>query len=111
MILKRFGIGGLGAALFTVGAGVGGGPAASLYEALATAYSSNPTLDAARAQLRATDEGVPQVLSEWRPTVLGTAQGGHEWDNQNKPIRFNDQTNPRTYGVTVQQPIFDGFGT
>ena len=49
--------------------------AASLYEALATAYATNPTLDAARAQLRATDEGVPQVLSEWRPTVLGTAQG------------------------------------
>jgi outer membrane protein len=85
--------------------------AVSLYEALATAYSSNPTLDAARAQLRATDEGVPQVLSEWRPTVLGTAQGGHEWDNQNKPLRLEQETNPRTYGVTVRQPIFDGFGT
>ena len=86
--------------------------AASLYEALATAYDSNPTLQAARAQLRATDEGVPQVLSEWRPTVLGTAQGGHEWDNQNKPApSLNEETNPRSYGVTVRQPIFDGFGT
>jgi outer membrane protein len=85
--------------------------AASLYDALATAYASNPTLEAARAQLRATDEGVPQVLSEWRPTVLGTAQGGHEWDNENKPITLNEESNPRTYGVTIQQPIFDGFGT
>jgi TolC family type I secretion outer membrane protein len=85
--------------------------AASLYEALATAYATNPTLDAARAQLRATDEGVPQVLSEWRPTVLGTAQGGHEWDNQNKPLVLDEETNPRSYGVTVRQPIFDGFGT
>ena len=90
----------------------GAAQAASLYEALATAYASNPTLEAARAQLRATDEGVPQVLSEWRPTVLGTAQGGHEWDNQNKPVPpLNQETNPRSYGVTVRQPIFDGFGT
>jgi len=85
--------------------------AASLYEALAMAYASNPTLDAARAQLRATDEGVPQALSEWRPTVLGTAQGGHEWDQENKPLVLDEETNPRSYGVTVRQPIFDGFGT
>ena len=89
----------------------GGAQAASLYEALATAYATNPTLEAARAQLRATDEGVPQVLSEWRPTVLGTAQGGHEWDQQNKPLELDTETNPRSYGVTVRQPIFDGFGT
>jgi len=75
------------------------------------AYASNPTLEAARAQLRATDEGVPQALSEWRPTVLGTAQGGHEWDQENKPLVLDEETNPRSYGVTVRQPIFDGFGT
>jgi outer membrane protein len=92
--------------------GLGGtAQAASLQEALATAYATNPTLEAARAQLRATDEGVPQVLSEWRPTVLGTAQGGHEWDQQNKPIDLDLEKNPRSFGVTVRQPIFDGFGT
>ena len=99
------------AAVLAVAGWGGAAQAASLYEALATAYASNPTLEAARAQLRATDEGVPQVLSEWRPTVLGTAQGGHEWDNQNKPVPLNQETNPRSYGVTVRQPIFDGFGT
>jgi TolC family type I secretion outer membrane protein len=101
----------LGAAMLVVAAGLDGAQAASLYEALATAYSTNPTLEAARAQLRATDENLPQVLSEWRPTVLGTAQGGHEWDNQNKPLSLDQETNPRSYGVTVRQPIFDGFGT
>ena len=47
----------------------------SLQEALAAAYSSNPTLLAARAALRAIDEGVPQALAGWRPqvTVAGTA--------------------------------------
>ena len=89
----------------------GAAQAASLYDALAMAYGSNPTLEAARAQLRATDEGVPQVLSEWRPTVLGTVQGGHEWDQQNKPIELDLEKNPRSYGVTVRQPVFDGFGT
>lgn len=85
--------------------------AATLYEALAAAYGSNPTLEAARADLRATDENVPQVLSEWRPTILGEAQGGREWDRQRSPLDLDQETSPRTYGVTVRQPIFDGFGT
>ena len=33
----------------------------SLIEALAKAYNSNPSLAAARVQLRAIDEGVPQA--------------------------------------------------
>jgi len=111
MLVLRCATRGLGAAVLTVAAGIGAAHAASLYDALATAYASNPTLESTRAQLRATDEGVPQVLSEWRPTVLGTAQGGHEWDDQNKPLALEQETNPRSYGVTVRQPIFDGFGT
>jgi TolC family type I secretion outer membrane protein len=85
--------------------------AASLYDALATAYASNPTLEAARADVRAIDENVPQVLSEWRPTILGEAQGGREWDRNIEPITPSLDTNPRSFGVTVRQPIFDGFGT
>jgi outer membrane protein len=100
-----------GAALLMLAGTIDAAQAASLYEALATAYANNPTIEAERANLRATDEGVPQVLSEWRPTVLGTVQGGHEWDNVNKPVQTDLETNPRTYGVTVQQPIFNGFGT
>lgn len=85
--------------------------AASLLEALATTYAGNPTLEAARAQLRATDEGVPQVLSEWRPSIIGEVQGGREWDKQRKPLELRQDTSPRSYGVTIRQPIFDGFGT
>lgn len=89
----------------------GAARAAGLYDALATAYATNPTLEAARAELRATDEGVPQVLSEWRPSLLGNVQGGHQWDDQHKPLPLEQETNPRSYGVTIRQPIFDGFGT
>ena len=44
--------------------------AQSLQDALAAAYSNNTTLLAARAQLRAVDENVPQALAGWRPTVV-----------------------------------------
>lgn len=49
--------------------------AQTLNQALAAAYANNPTLQAERANLRATDEGVPQALAGWRPqvTVSGTA--------------------------------------
>jgi len=48
----------------------------TLRDALVQAYSGNPTLLSARAQLRATDENVPQALSGWRPTVTVTGTGG-----------------------------------
>ncbi len=44
----------------------------TLQEALASAYLTNPTLQQARATLRATDEQVPTALAGWRPTVTGT---------------------------------------
>jgi TolC family type I secretion outer membrane protein len=50
--------------------------AETLAEALAMAYGSNPQLQAERARLRATDELVPQALSNWRPTVQVTGSGG-----------------------------------
>src|SRR4051795_6020607 len=54
---------------------VSGHPAGaqSLEEALARAYVSNPTIESQRAQLRATDELVPQALSGYRPTVEASA--------------------------------------
>jgi TolC family type I secretion outer membrane protein len=50
--------------------------AETLAEALALAYASNPQLQSERARLRATDELVPQALSNWRPTVQVTGSGG-----------------------------------
>ena len=43
--------------------------AVTLVEALQSAYMNNPTLNAVRASLRATDEGVPQAISGYLPTV------------------------------------------
>src|SRR5262245_21055884 len=47
----------------------GGASAQSLTEVLATAHSTNPALLAARNELRAQNELVPQALSGWRPTI------------------------------------------
>ncbi|NVK35148.1 MAG: TolC family outer membrane protein [Rhodobacteraceae bacterium] len=82
--------------------------AETIKEALALAYANNPTLNAARAQLRATDEGVPQALSGWRPTVSGsgTAGGTHSSSNGNSSYRNN-----ASISLSISQPLFRGFRT
>ena len=55
------------------------GHAETLKEALAAAYLYNPTLKAARAQLRTTDNGVSLAKSGYRPTISATYQEG--WDD------------------------------
>ena len=56
--------------LLAVGLSLAGAQAQTLQDALSAAYSNNTTLLAARAQLRAIDENVPQALAGWRPTVV-----------------------------------------
>src|SRR5438094_6807185 len=51
--------------------------AQTLTEAFAYAYNNSPQLLAQRAALRATDEGVPQALANWRPTVNFTGSAGY----------------------------------
>ena len=55
------------------GAGLSSAGAETLNDALVAAYEGNPTLLAQRAQLRATDETLPEARSGWLPTV--TADG------------------------------------
>ena len=66
--------------------------AETLSEALASAYSSNPTLRAERARQRGTDEQVPQALSGWRPTV--TAQGGVEYSWSDNNVSKKNKNEP-----------------
>ena len=82
--------------------------AKDLKEAMAQAYETNPEINAARAQLRAINEGVPQAKSGYRPTVSGSADVGRSWNDS--PIG-DSITNPRGYSVTVSQPIFRGLRT
>jgi outer membrane protein len=52
--------------------------AETLKEALTAAYLYNPTLKSARAQLRATDNGVAQAKSGYRPTVTASFLDGYD---------------------------------
>lgn len=85
--------------------------AESMFEALVSAYVANPTLNAARAQQRATDEEVPRARSGFRPTIIGS--GEIDYQNSNtKPAQIGDgDDTTKRYGVTLTQPIFRGFRT
>jgi outer membrane protein len=84
--------------------------AETLNEALATAYTSNPSLDAQRASLRATDELVPQALSGWRPTVTVTGEVGRERRSSSLLSKRQDLEN-KSVSLQVTQPLFSGFRT
>lgn len=84
--------------------------AQSLPDALEQAYLFNPTLKAARAQLRATDENVARQKSGFRPTVIAQGTAAYENIDTNVPGVGGDSY-PRSASVTLSQPIFRGFRT
>ncbi|MGB6507428.1 MAG: TolC family protein, partial [Xanthobacteraceae bacterium] len=49
--------------------------------ALVQAYQNNPSLNAQRAALRATDENVPQALSGYRPKLSVTSTDGFAYSS------------------------------
>lgn len=85
--------------------------AETLEEVLASTYTSNPNLLARRAKLRATDEGVPQALSNWRPTVSLTGSVGRGTYDNNTLAKYSMTRNPRTEALTLTQPLFRGGRT
>ena len=79
--------------------------------ALVRAYQNNPQLNAQRAQVRSTDENVPQALSGYRPKVALTASGGYQYQDQQSALGSNPffgATAPRAVGVTVNQTLYNG---
>jgi len=87
--------------------------AESLNDALAAAYINNPTLQAARAELRQTDEQVPQALSNWRPTVDVQGEIGGAWDDDivDGGADQDDSRVPKSLALGVTQPIYRGGRT
>src|SRR5579885_215524 len=113
--LPRLGLAaGLAVALGIAG---GGARAQSLTEAFAYAYNNNPQLLAQRAQLRATDESVPQALANWRPTVnfnasAGFTRGGSvsSASGADTPTQFGSFVSKAT-SVTLTQNLYRGGRT
>jgi len=99
-----------GSALWLAHAALAGGACAmTLPEALAATYNNNPTLLAQRARLRESDEGVPQALSGWRPTVQFTGSAGVQ---RNEATNVQQQTlTPRSLDLNITQPLYSGGRT
>ena len=94
----------------------------TIFDAMAKAYENNPDLNAARAGLRATDEGVTIAKAGWRPQISAFAQQTRTWTNNSGPIPGTGtienplgyssiNTTSHTRGLTITQQIFDGFQT
>ena len=82
--------------------------AETLEEALAKAYETNPTLLARRAQLRAADEGVPQALSGWRPSVTMTGDASRVQSYSNtRSSPTTRYTSPYGAALEITQPLFN----
>ena len=88
------------------------------------AYQNNPSLNAQRAFLRATDENVPQALSGYRPRLSIVMNGGSNYTSVLAPAGGNSavaganafSTTNQSYlsggvGAVASQTLFDGFQT
>jgi outer membrane protein len=95
--------------------------AETIESALARAYRDNPQLNAQRAQVRATDENIPQALSGYRPRIGVTASAGEQTSNlvEVSPVpgqgnvytRIVGPQTPVTYGASASQILFNGLQT
>lgn len=86
----------------------GSASAQSLQEALAAAYQSNPSLEAQRAQLRATDELVPQARAGYLPNL--EAAGDVSRTRTESAGQVNIVTG-RSVDLNLSQPIYRGGRT
>jgi len=89
--------------------------------ALVRAYQNNPQLNAQRAQVRFTDENVPQALSGYRPKVAITGSAGYQYTDTNSTAggsptqivrtEIHGANAPRSVGASVSQTLFNGQQT
>ena len=87
--------------------------AQTLPDTLVRVYQNNPQLNAERARLRATDETVPQALSGYRPQVSAGLSAGVQGVKNLFPDGTTQSAtlHPWMAGVTITQPLFNGFKT
>jgi outer membrane protein len=103
--------------------------AETMESALAKAYVGNPQLNAQRAQLRKTDEAVPQALAGYRPTVNANIEVGKQYSDTEVTVpavtsspapampapsgsaKVRGSTTPRSVGLSASKTLYDGFQT
>jgi len=100
---------GVAAAALAVGLTAFAARADSLTEAFASAYETNPSLIAARAALRATDERVNQARAGLRPDVRAALDYRAEYSGGSAGRGGSED--PYSASVNLTQPLYDGGQT
>ena len=103
----------LTAVAMTTATAWGGAMGETLEEVLATAYTNNANLAAQRAAVRATDEGVPQGLAGWRPTVdIDGSYGRTRQESSGSTFSSGTTTlSPSTASLGLEQALYRGGRT
>ncbi len=96
-----------------MGVAVSDASAETIFGAMASAYSSNPTLNAQRAATRVADENLPLAKSGYRPRINATADIGASRSVSSGPTFGTSKStlHPGGFGVTISQDLFRGFRT
>src|SRR5882724_1092644 len=82
--------------------------AETIAEALAATYANNPTVNSARADVRAVDENVAIVKSGIRPNLSAFGNGSGS-SIATAFSTFESVTYQSALGLQVEQPLFRGF--
>lgn len=83
--------------------------AVTIEEALASAYQTNPQIKAERQKLEATDEGVAQAVSGFRPTIGATYNTYRQRTEATGTSETHSSATSK--GLRVEQPLFRGGAT
>jgi outer membrane protein len=109
----------ISAAVVMTGGWLSPASAETIEAALARAYRNNPQLNAQRAIVRQTDEGVPQALSGYRPSINANASAGKQYidaqasipglipGGSSTSIDVKDTFDTWSAGVSASQNLFN----
>jgi outer membrane protein len=107
------------AAVVMTGGSLSPAAAETIEAALARAYRNNPQLNAQRAIVQQTDEGVPQALSGYRPSISANASAGKQYidaqanipgltpGGSSTPIDVKGTFDTWSAGVNASQNLFN----
>ena len=95
--------------LFTVTTLAGTANAGNIFEAMSSAYTNNPTLQAKRAYVRAVDENVAIAKSGFRPTLA--LQGSYSDSHVHNELTEVNDGYSESASAVAKQSVFSGFST
>lgn len=83
----------------------------TLQQALRSAYQNNPTIQAARAQVKATQEFLPQANANWQPFVSAGANVTRTDYSGDTTDISGDGSTAKGADVSFEQPVYRGGRT